>query len=241
MEQVSEYYSELSGEAKARYESKVRNSGITVDPYAIRDDCWVKEMDVANIPEVKWSDMFMYLICTPSPYTREEMKVIPSEVREISFAHHKSTDQNAVSSGHGNTQAPHCVNAPSEADLDTFFKTINGAKHKPGILKVVPPYADQFVPLSFTSLLPPLLTDLYEPEYLQMDYLSLLQKCEDIVKTLKVSNKQIQHLESYTKGQAVNKMWSSLYKFTNAVSKPYKADLLPRSIYVLNTCYKVGM
>lgn len=75
MEQVSEYYSELSGEAKARYESKVRNSGITVDPYAIRDDCWVKEMDVANIPEVKWSDMFMYLICTPSPYTREEMKV----------------------------------------------------------------------------------------------------------------------------------------------------------------------
>ena len=89
-------------------------------------------------------------------------------------------------SGHGNTQAPHCVNAPSEADLDTFFKTINGAKHKPGILKVVPPYADQFVPLSFTSLLPPLLTDLYEPEYLQMDYLSLLQKCEDIVKTLKV-------------------------------------------------------
>ena len=51
MEQVSEYYSELSGEAKARYESKVRNSGITVDPYAIRDDCWVKEMDVANIPE----------------------------------------------------------------------------------------------------------------------------------------------------------------------------------------------
>lgn len=75
MEQVSEYYSELSGEAKARYESKVLNSGITVDPYAIRDDFWVKEMDVANIPEVKWSDMFMYLICTPSPYTREEMKV----------------------------------------------------------------------------------------------------------------------------------------------------------------------
>ena len=36
MEQVSEYYSELSGEAKARYESKVRNSGITVDP---RDGC----------------------------------------------------------------------------------------------------------------------------------------------------------------------------------------------------------
>ena len=54
MERVSEYYmySELS-EAKAHYESKVINSGLTDDPYTIKDDFWVKEMDVTNNPEVK--------------------------------------------------------------------------------------------------------------------------------------------------------------------------------------------
>jgi len=28
-----------------------------------------------NLPEVKWSDMMLYMVTTPSPYTREEIKV----------------------------------------------------------------------------------------------------------------------------------------------------------------------
>ena len=59
--------------AKVRYSQKLIKNGLNIDPYSITSDQWSKEL--TNIPEVKWSDMFIYLVSTPSPYTREELKV----------------------------------------------------------------------------------------------------------------------------------------------------------------------
>ena len=73
MERVSENYESLSAESKARYAMKVTKNGLRIDPYAIPSHQWLREPDV--IPAVKWSDMFTYLVCTPSPYTQEELKV----------------------------------------------------------------------------------------------------------------------------------------------------------------------
>ena len=73
MERISEHYSELSGEAKARYTAKVCGVGLKTDPYAIPSELWADEPE--EVPDVAWSDMFMYMIATPSAYTREEMKV----------------------------------------------------------------------------------------------------------------------------------------------------------------------
>ena len=73
MERVSEYYLQLSGDAKTRYCSKVVGAGLNIDPYAIPNESWLVQLD--RVPEVKWSDMFTYMISTPSPYTREELKV----------------------------------------------------------------------------------------------------------------------------------------------------------------------
>ena len=67
MERVSEYFFGLSAVSQARYTAKVANAGLKSDPYAIASECWVAE------PE--WSDMFMFMIVKPSPYTREELKV----------------------------------------------------------------------------------------------------------------------------------------------------------------------
>ena len=41
------------------------------DPYSISE--W--EEDPQDIPSVTWSDMVYYMTSTPSPYTREELKV----------------------------------------------------------------------------------------------------------------------------------------------------------------------
>ena len=49
--------------------------GLSKDPYVIPDESWVSEADITTIPDVKWSDMFLYLICKPSPYTRDELRV----------------------------------------------------------------------------------------------------------------------------------------------------------------------
>ena len=74
MDRVSEYYLGLSTEAKARYTSKVIGAGLRSDPYTFPKDSWVEEPD--EIPNVSWSDLFVYMISTPSPYTQEELKAI---------------------------------------------------------------------------------------------------------------------------------------------------------------------
>ena len=71
MERKSEYFTSLSKEAQIRYEEKVVVRGLKIDPYAI--ESWTEAPEV--IPDVHWSDMMLYMIATPSPYTCEAIKV----------------------------------------------------------------------------------------------------------------------------------------------------------------------
>ena len=73
MERISEYYSMLSSNSKARYTEKVTGAGLKTDPYAIPNESWTEEP--IALPQVSWSHMFLYMISTPSPYTKEEIKV----------------------------------------------------------------------------------------------------------------------------------------------------------------------
>jgi len=71
MEIKSEYFLSLSSESRERCESKVVSAGLVIDPYSISE--W--EEDPQDIPRVTWSDMVYFMTTTPSPYTREELKV----------------------------------------------------------------------------------------------------------------------------------------------------------------------
>ncbi len=71
MDRRSEYFLGLSREARARYERKVIGTSLILDPYVIND--WTDSPDV--LPDVKWSDMMLYMTVTPSPHTREAIKV----------------------------------------------------------------------------------------------------------------------------------------------------------------------
>ena len=70
-ERKSNYFLNLSSQAKERYEAKVVSDGLKIDPYAIED--WNEAPE--EVPDVRWSDIMMYMVSTPSPYTREEIKV----------------------------------------------------------------------------------------------------------------------------------------------------------------------
>ena len=76
MELASEYYSGLSAESKQRYTDKVTGVGFKKDPYAIPSELWQAESN--HVPNAAWSDMFVYMVATPSTYTKEEMKVSSS-------------------------------------------------------------------------------------------------------------------------------------------------------------------
>ena len=76
MENESEYFLGLTAESKKRYHCKVTSSGLNIDPYSISS--WTE--DPSALPDIQWSDMMLYMVSTPSPYTRDEIKVIVVEV-----------------------------------------------------------------------------------------------------------------------------------------------------------------
>lgn len=71
MDSKSDYFHGLTAASKTRYETKILSTGLKVDPYSI--STWVVNSE--EFPEVNLSDMVMYMISTPSPYTHEEIKV----------------------------------------------------------------------------------------------------------------------------------------------------------------------
>jgi len=77
MKSKSEYFVNLPGDDRHRYESKVVSVGLTSDPYSIKDQGW-SETPV-TIPDIHWSDFVTYMVDTPSPYTKEEIKVLTSD------------------------------------------------------------------------------------------------------------------------------------------------------------------
>ena len=72
----SEYLTKLSSEAKKRFESKILSAGLDIDPYVIEE--WTQNPEDYDIPKVRWSDVVLYMVSTPSPYTNEAIKVIQS-------------------------------------------------------------------------------------------------------------------------------------------------------------------
>ena len=77
MERKSDYFCDLSSQANETYEAKVVSVGLRIDPYAIEDWNEVPE----EVPEVCWSDMMLYKVSTPRPYTREETKVARRKIQ----------------------------------------------------------------------------------------------------------------------------------------------------------------
>ena len=77
----SEYLCSLSAEAKLRYESKVISSGLNLDPYTIK--VWTQ--DPETVPSLQWSDVMLYMVSTPSPYTKEAIKVLSMNLIEYSI------------------------------------------------------------------------------------------------------------------------------------------------------------
>ena len=74
LQHKSEYLCDQSAEAKERYKNKVICTGLSIDPYAIEESEW--SQDPAVIPaSLTWSDVCLYMTSTPSPYTKEAVKV----------------------------------------------------------------------------------------------------------------------------------------------------------------------
>ena len=83
-----------------------------------------------------------------------------------------------VEEGDLQTQASKKIMPASQATMTTFYQEIIMAEKKPTMLKIIHPYAQEFIPKLCSSTLPLPMLELYNPEALHMNYLSLLEACE---------------------------------------------------------------
>ena len=77
----SQYFCELAGEAKKRYEDKMKLIGCAQDPYYHLENPKAKVdgiLEWNHWPNVSYADVCNYLILTPSLYTHEQLKAYKS-------------------------------------------------------------------------------------------------------------------------------------------------------------------
>jgi hypothetical protein len=67
---TSEYFTSLSNTSKQQYELKITSTGLKVDPYIIEN--WTRQPEI--VPKLDYSDLLLYMTCTPSPHTKEAIK-----------------------------------------------------------------------------------------------------------------------------------------------------------------------
>ena len=98
--QYSRYYSELEGEAKSRYEQKVKMIGL-VDPYCSLESgnsSSSSSVEWYEWPDVTYADIYNFLINTTSYCTHEQLKAYKSLDGYNFFVNGWVTDINVISS-----------------------------------------------------------------------------------------------------------------------------------------------
>ena len=80
VKQYSKFYEQLYDQAKARYREKLRILGDIEDPYVIggRSISLTRSIKWQEWPDVEYPDIYNYLIATPSPYTKEQLRAYKS-------------------------------------------------------------------------------------------------------------------------------------------------------------------
>ena len=94
---------------------------------------------------------------------------------------------------------------PTEIELQDFFCNLNLSKIKPAILSLVPPYNVQYKPKSMQEIYPQVLSELYEPECISLNYREPLVKSNELTFTVSVSQQPA--VESATRKQSDSRVW----------------------------------
>ena len=96
-------------------------------------------------------------------------------------------------------------NTPTQQELMELFTDLaKDVIRKPAIISLTEEYSERFTTASDHP--PPLLQSLYEPQYLELNYLQFLKKVENGCRE-PVSEEQVSHLKEMTRGQSKNRLW----------------------------------
>ena len=145
-------------------------------------------------------------------------KIIPKQVKDIDFRAPKQKKKELEESIHDlsenrETEAPankikktEAITKPSKDELENFYATLNNSTKKPGILRILPAYVDQFRSKS-SEMSKQVLTNLYDPENVNLNQEKLLELCKENYVKLKISTEEAENIESATRDQNTSTKW----------------------------------
>jgi hypothetical protein len=94
---------------------------------------------------------------------------------------------------------------PGEDELGNFFQKLSLGPSKPAVLSIVPPYSQAYKPKSTDHIYPTILSELYDPNNIDMNYKELVEMGKNI--RLTVTPEQREAVEEATREQASSRVW----------------------------------
>ena len=108
---------------------------------------------------------------------------------------------------------------PSKERIDSFIHELSKTG-KPALLSILLGYCDEYVVDHSVLSLP--LSALFDPSAMDLPYCDLLKKCEEVFKSLMITNEQARNIEVSTRDQAQSKTWFR-YRVGRVTSSKFKA------------------
>lgn len=124
-----------------------------------------------------------------------------------SQSHLSGTPVPAVTSIPRASKSPTLVRekTPSHDETMTFFSSLAACSSKPAILSLIDPYSSRYIPQTLDSGLPTCLSELYKPEYAELNYGELLTVAKNY--SVSITEEQALLVESKTRLQSNSRLW----------------------------------
>lgn len=124
-----------------------------------------------------------------------------------SFLRSDSTPVTAVRSTPRASKSPTPVRekTPSHDETMTFFSSLATCSSKPAILSLIAPYSSQYIPKTLDSGLPMCLSELYKPEYAELNFGELITLAKSY--SVSITEEQALLVESKTRLQSNSRLW----------------------------------
>ena len=107
------------------------------------------------------------------------------------------------------------IQAPTEAELNSFYEKQNTCKSKPVALSLIYPYSESFVTRSRTIQTVP---DLYNEKYLNMQYNELLEACAKV--NIEITPEEAKIIEEDTRKQCSSNAFLFSYTVLDELGLP---------------------
>ena len=128
---------------------------------------------------------------------------------------------------------------PTNQDVSDFYTALSKCGSKPARLSIISPYSKNYVPKLLNDTYPKILTELYDLNTVDKNYLELSKICENI--ELSVTQEQAATVERETRCQSEDRSWFQFRAGRITASKIYsvchtRTDLPSQSL-IKSICY----